>query len=64
MIVSYSGPTGRHVLFADANPAIGDLPVATMTPLTAAARAAEADLADLAAQIAEALPVREAPLSG
>ncbi len=33
MIVSYAGPSGRQVLLADANPAIGMLPVATMTPL-------------------------------
>jgi len=36
MLVSYDGPTGRHVLLADANPAIGDLPVATMTSLAEA----------------------------
>jgi hypothetical protein len=34
MILSYAGPSGRQVLLADANPAIGGLPVATMTPLT------------------------------
>jgi len=33
MIVSYAATTGRRVLLADANPAIGALPVATMTPL-------------------------------
>ena len=52
MIVSYAGPTGRHVLFADANPAIGDLPMATMNPLPEAADAAEA------------VAVRDAPFSG
>jgi hypothetical protein len=52
MIVSYAGPTGRHVLFADANPAIGDLPMATMNPLPQAADAAEV------------VAVRDAPFSG
>jgi hypothetical protein len=33
MIVSYAAATGRQVLLADANPAIGALPVATLTPL-------------------------------
>jgi hypothetical protein len=33
MIVSYAAPAGRQVLLADANPAIGALPVATMAPL-------------------------------
>jgi len=33
MIVSYANATGRRVLLADANPAIGTLPVATLTPL-------------------------------
>jgi hypothetical protein len=32
MIVSYAAATGRQVLLADANPAIGALPAATMTP--------------------------------
>jgi hypothetical protein len=36
MIVSYADATGRRVLLADANPAIGALPVATMTPLVQA----------------------------
>ena len=36
MIVSYAAPAGRRVLLADANPAIGALPVATMTPLVQA----------------------------
>jgi hypothetical protein len=36
MILSYAGPSGRQVLLADANPAIGGLPAATMTPLTEA----------------------------
>jgi hypothetical protein len=31
MIVSYANATGRQVLLADANPAIGSLPLATMT---------------------------------
>jgi len=30
MIVSYANATGRQVLLADANPAIGSLPLATM----------------------------------
>jgi hypothetical protein len=36
MIVSYATPAGRQVVLADANPAIGSLPVATMTPLAEA----------------------------
>jgi hypothetical protein len=36
MIVSYAAPAGRRVLLADANPAIGALPVATMMPLVQA----------------------------
>ena len=48
MIVSYAAPGGRRVLLADANPAIGALRVATVTPLaeivqpTAAAAGGEA----------------------
>ena len=49
MIVSYAGPSGRQVLLADANPAIGSLPVATMTPLSEAP---------------QTTAVRDAPLSG
>ena len=37
MIVSYAAAAGRRVVLADANPAIGGLPVATMTPLAEAA---------------------------
>jgi hypothetical protein len=33
MIVSYGTATGRHVVLADANPAIGGLAVATTSPL-------------------------------
>ena len=33
MIVSYGATTGRHVVLADANPAIGGLAVATTSPL-------------------------------
>jgi hypothetical protein len=36
MIVSYATPAGRQVFMADANPAIGSLGVATMTPLAEA----------------------------
>ena len=36
MIVSYAAAEGRHVVLADANPAIGGLPVATMTTLAEA----------------------------
>ena len=32
MIVSYADATGRRVLLADANPAIGSLPLATLSP--------------------------------
>ena len=32
MIVSYASAAGRQVLLADANPAIGSLPLATLTP--------------------------------
>lgn len=38
MIVSYATAAGRHVVLADANPALGSLPAATMTPLADAAR--------------------------
>jgi hypothetical protein len=41
MIVSYGTVNGRHVLFADANPAIGALPVATLAPLPQAAASPE-----------------------
>lgn len=37
MIVSYATAAGRQVVLADANPAIGGLPAATMTPLAEAA---------------------------
>jgi hypothetical protein len=40
MIVSYGAGAQRHVLLADANPAIGALPVATLAPLPAAAELA------------------------
>jgi hypothetical protein len=33
MIVSYGSGPERHVLLADANPAIGALPAATLAPL-------------------------------
>jgi hypothetical protein len=36
MIVSYATPAGRQVFMADANPAIGSLDVATLTPLAEA----------------------------
>jgi hypothetical protein len=36
MIVSYATTAGRQVFMADANPAIGSLDVATMTPLAEA----------------------------
>ena len=36
MIVSYGAAAGRQVFLADANPAIGGLPVATLTPLAEA----------------------------
>jgi len=36
MIVSYASAAGRQVLLADANPAIGNLAAATMTPLAEA----------------------------
>jgi hypothetical protein len=35
MIISYGDATARRVLLADANPAIGSLAVATLTPLAA-----------------------------
>jgi hypothetical protein len=40
MIVSYGAGAERRVLLADANPAIGALPVSTLAPLTDADRAA------------------------
>jgi len=54
MIVSYAGPSGRHVLLADANPAIGGLPVATMTPLSEAIQASQTSQTNEAGQAAEA----------
>lgn len=39
MIVSYGAGAERQVLLADANPAIGALPVATLAPLTESSRA-------------------------
>ncbi len=48
MIVSYGAGAERRVLLADANPAIGALPVATLAPLTDSGGAA-ADLAGPAA---------------
>jgi hypothetical protein len=44
MIVSYGAGAERRVLLADANPAIGALPVATLAPLAGSPRA-PADLA-------------------
>jgi hypothetical protein len=38
MILNYATTAGRQVLMADANPAIGGLAVATMTPLAEAGR--------------------------
>ena len=38
MIVSYPTPSGRQVILADANPSIGSLASATMTPLAEAGR--------------------------
>jgi hypothetical protein len=38
MIISYATAAGRQVFMADANPAIGSLDVATMTPLAEAGR--------------------------
>ena len=43
MIVSYGAAAGRRVLLADANPAIGALPVATLAPLAESAAGAAAD---------------------
>jgi hypothetical protein len=40
MIVSYGAGEERRVLLADANPAIGALPVATLAPLTDSSGAA------------------------
>lgn len=37
MIVSYATAAGRQVFMADANPAIGSLEAATLTPLAEAA---------------------------
>jgi hypothetical protein len=44
MIITYSGPDGRRVLVADANPGIFGLPTATLRPLDEARRASR-DLA-------------------
>jgi hypothetical protein len=47
MIVSYGTATGRHVVLADANPAIGGLAVATTSPLADAHALANDPPADL-----------------
>ena len=47
MIVSYGTATGRHVVLADANPAIGGLAVATTSPLADAHELADDPPAEL-----------------
>ncbi len=54
MIVTYSGPAGRRVLVADANPGIFGLPTATLRPLDEARRASR----DLAAAAVRTRPGR------
>ena len=49
MIVSYGTATGRHVVLADANPAIGGLAVATTSPLADAHALADDPPAELGA---------------
>jgi hypothetical protein len=43
MIVTYSGPDGRRVVVADANPGIFGLPTATLRPLEDARRASRGE---------------------
>jgi hypothetical protein len=66
MIVSYGAGAGRRVLLADANPAIGGLPVATLEPL--AERAEHAEHADVIVNglvtRQQADPARRKPVSG
>jgi hypothetical protein len=45
MIVTYSGPDGRRVVVADANPGIFGLPTATLRPLEEARRASRGQAA-------------------
>ena len=59
MIVTYSGPDGRRVMVADANPGIFGLPTATLRPLDEARRASR-DRAATRAATAGARP-RPAP---
>jgi len=61
MIVSYGAGAERRVLLADANPAIGALPVATLAPLAGLSRAGTdftgpADLAGRAGFVRPAAP--------
>jgi hypothetical protein len=60
MIVTYSGPGGRRVLVADANPGIFGLPTATLRSLDEARRASR-DLAAAAAVSARPAPAAPAP---
>jgi hypothetical protein len=53
MIVSYATAAGRQVFMADVNPAIGSLPVATMTPLAEAGTVRAAVTARAAEQAAD-----------
>ena len=63
MIVTYSGPAGRRVLVADANPGIFGLPTATLRPLAEARRAAR-DLAAAAVSAPSGPVTAPAPRPG
>jgi hypothetical protein len=65
MIVSYGAGPERHVLLADANPAIGALPVATLTPLAETERTAASGLTvNRTFTAPQADPARRAPVNG
>jgi len=64
MIVSYATAAGRQVFLADANPAIGGLPVATMTPLAEAGRLRVTVPAGQAASSGQGEPGRPQPNLG
>jgi hypothetical protein len=60
MIVSYGAGAERRVLLADANPAIGALPVATLAPLTSSSPALDGFAAPVAP---DPVPRQAAPVS-
>ena len=64
MIISYGAGAERHVLLADANPAIGALPVATLTPLAEAERTAAGLTVNRTFTGPQADAARRAPVNG